>query len=747
MFRLHRDICLGLLLAFYLIVSVGYSIAIPPGEGVDEAPHFDYVRYVKEHKKLPVQPMSRQEGVEVWMGHHPPLYYVLGALLISPVDTSDFQAVFRSNPHFVWKENVGRNGWNVKMHFGQDEFPWKGSVLGLHIVRFMTVALGAVALYAMYQAVHLLIPEHPWAPLGATALVGFNPSFLFMSSTVHHDTLQAAIFALTAWWALRYLKGPERWYDTWLGGVLIGAAGLTKLSGLTLMPFVGLTLLLKSWRDRSWQRILSRSLTVGTAAAVVAGWWFVRNQWFYGDPLGWEMFLNIHHHMVRDVPYGWRDFLDFVRQLGRTFWGGFGYMHITFPQITKYLWGASGLAGCGLLVGILRGSISFKTRWPEWLLIFTLFLLLIVSFVRFSIATVGAGHGRYLFPAGVSIGALFVVGLNGFTGWRHQRFISVLIAVGMVAYAIWLPVKFVLPKYASPDMATDNQLAQIEPVNAIFADTLELKGYKASTNLAEPGKWIHVDLYWQAIGVPEERVDPQVCLQVTNEQGEVLASDTRWPVPSLSPDVWSPEAVYITHMTLGMPTEGVTGQVFLEVGALSRDQESYLLARDESGNVDDDGLITMGNMLAIGAVMEIAPADVPDDRREVFASEIALRGSDLPGDPISPGTVAPVGLYWQVLESPSADYTVFIHVLDEQGELVTQFDRPPGGGTKPTSTWQVGQTLLDTYPLPIPSDIPAGIYEVRVGLYEWPSLERLALFKDGMSIGDSVKLGTIQIQS
>jgi hypothetical protein len=58
----------------------------------------------------------------------------------------------------------------------------------------------------------------------------------------------------------------------------------------------------------------------------------------------------------------------------------------------------------------------------------------------------------------------------------------------------------------------------------------------------------------------------------------------------------------------------------------------------------------------------------------------------------------------------------------------------------------VGQVLRDTYPLPIPSDAPAGIYTVRVGMYTWPSLERQLVSMDGVSVGDSVDLGSIQIQ-
>ena len=79
------------LVALFCVVAGFYSVTIPPGEGVDEIPHFDYVRYAKENWALPVQPMNSEAGVRVWMGHHPPLYYALVALaspgLISPIGT------------------------------------------------------------------------------------------------------------------------------------------------------------------------------------------------------------------------------------------------------------------------------------------------------------------------------------------------------------------------------------------------------------------------------------------------------------------------------------------------------------------------------------------------------------------------------------------------------------------------------------------------------------------------------------
>jgi 4-amino-4-deoxy-L-arabinose transferase-like glycosyltransferase len=720
---------------------------IPLGEGVDETPHFDYIRYVKEHRGLPVQPLTREEGVQVLMGHHPPLYYVLGGLGISWIDTSDFGQVFRYNPHFVWGENLDHNGWNVMMHFGQDRFPWKGSVLAMHVARLMTIGFGTVALYAIYNATKIVFPTHIWAPLGATALIGFNPSFVFMSSTVHHDTLQTAIFALTILWALKFLKGPDRKSDIWLGGILLGAALLVKLSGLALGPLLGLVLLLKHRQSWNWQKLIAQALSVFAIAALVAGWWFIRNQWLYGDPLGWRMFLHIHRHMIRPDPHAWQGYLvhDFLAQILRTFWGAFGYMHITFPNITKYLWWTTVLAGVGLINGLLRGNLIPRARWPEWGILLAALFLLFASFVRFAVTTVGAGHGRYLFPAGASIGSLLIAGLNGFTAWRHHRLISIALAVGMIAYAIWLPIKHVLPKYASTETATAAQLTKAEPVKAVLADSIELVAYQSDTKVVQPGQWIHMDLYWRAIGLPHERLDPHIRLQATDQQGNVLDSDTRWPVPSLSPNVWPPETVYVSHMPLGMPAEGLAGQVQLQVGALVKNGQEILPAQGTLDHPEQDGMVTIEHLLAVGAITQVSPDDVPNRRQEVFDSTLALDGFELPTAPISPGSVIPVSLYWHVLKRPTANYTVFVHVLNDRGELVTQFDQPPGGGSVPTSTWQEGQTLHDAYPLPIPSSLSAGIYTIHIGMYTQPSLQRLPVYINDQVIGDSVVLSSIEI--
>jgi hypothetical protein len=74
-------------------------------------------------------------------------------------------------------------------------------------------------------------------------------------------------------------------------------------------------------------------------------------------------------------------------------------------------------------------------------------------------------------------------------------------------------------------------------------------------------------------------------------------------------------------------------------------------------------------------------------------------------------------IYWESVTAVSASYKVFIHLLDGAGNIVAQVDRPPVNGLAPTNLWQPGDLVRDPYQIALPSDLPAGTYELRAGLY------------------------------
>src|SRR5438874_12897796 len=78
------------IVALFTVLSLVYTFVVPAGEGVDEMLHLSYTLYIKNHLALPVVPLVARADT-VLMGYHPPLYYAMAALLISPIDTGDFE--------------------------------------------------------------------------------------------------------------------------------------------------------------------------------------------------------------------------------------------------------------------------------------------------------------------------------------------------------------------------------------------------------------------------------------------------------------------------------------------------------------------------------------------------------------------------------------------------------------------------------------------------------------------------------
>ena len=85
----------------------------------------------------------------------------------------------------------------------------------------------------------------------------------------------------------------------------------------------------------------------------------------------------------------------------------------------------------------------------------------------------------------------------------------------------------------------------------------------------------------------------------------------------------------------------------------------------------------------------------------------------LVGYSLSPGQPAGLRLVWKALAPMAADYTVFVHVLDQSGQIAAQADAQPRGGTYPTSMWEPGEYVVDDYSF----DLPPGEYNLHVGMY------------------------------
>jgi hypothetical protein len=108
-----------------------------------------------------------------------------------------------------------------------------------------------------------------------------------------------------------------------------------------------------------------------------------------------------------------------------------------------------------------------------------------------------------------------------------------------------------------------------------------------------------------------------------------------------------------------------------------------------------------------------------------FGTAIQLQGYEIKHEQNDANLT--ISLYWQALAMLNRDYTVFIHLLDAQGNIVAGSDSQPLNGQYPTSIWSPHERLIDLHTLTLPTDLPSSRYHLSIGLYHQPSGERLPL--------------------
>ncbi|MBK6710577.1 MAG: YfhO family protein [Chloroflexi bacterium] len=74
-------------------------------------------------------------------------------------------------------------------------------------------------------------------------------------------------------------------------------------------------------------------------------------------------------------------------------------------------------------------------------------------------------------------------------------------------------------------------------------------------------------------------------------------------------------------------------------------------------------------------------------------------------------------LAWRAAAETPTSYRVFVHLVDEAGQILAQSDGEPAAWTRPTTGWLPGEIILDDHVLAV-GGVPAGTYRLHVGLYD-----------------------------
>jgi hypothetical protein len=624
----------------FISLAILYSLATPPLEAGDESRHYAVVKYMADTGRLPVQQPGEAQIHWSHEGNQPPLYYALAALLTFWIDTGSWDDVYWYNPHTTIGDPLRPDNKNITIHPPAESWPWRGHVLAVHLIRFLSIVMAAITLMGCYFIALSLFKGSRWLAAGAMALTAFNPMFIFISAAVNNDNAVIMFVTLALWLMVKMAnERPENrkpqllermnltsqpstlptFHLAALLGLLIGLGALSKLYALGLLPLAALLFVWLAYQadqrpdsgDRILtnnnhairntphaSRILLRALTWSTitllVAFAVAGWFYWRNSLLYGDPLALQV--------MRDTA-GQRSQTPTLATLRAEFegiriayWALFGGVNILADAwIYRVLDGVSLVAALGLIAFILQ------------------FIIYHLPFTTYPIKRALAGERttHYVLrtthlPTFIILLAWFCIMAFGFILWNLTQpagqgrllypAIAAISALGILGLTWWLP-------------------------------------------------------------------SPMQKLIVAGCTLFLLAFATLSPILYIAPAYAKPS------------------------------------------------ILTQSQL----------PADL-QSLNFTYESKIRLLGYQLPVQTVHPAETLPLTLYWQLLEPVKLNYSIFVHVLGRQRQVVGQIDTYPGGGQWPTTLLPSGAILADPYEVPISPEaefnqaptrllIAAGIYD------------------------------------
>jgi 4-amino-4-deoxy-L-arabinose transferase-like glycosyltransferase len=594
------------LLFVYAVLATWYSLTIPLGEAPDEVPHFTYVRYLAQHRRLPTT-LEEHEAFQ------PPLYYALGAALsFWAQDDPDAPFAVRTNADYDVVDP--RAPKNLLLHTADEAWPYRGWALAWHLVRMLSIALGAVTVWAIYRLGLVLVDAgaprcpgtgHRAIPLAMAALTAFTPQFLFMSAVANNDNAATAFSALVLWQVAALLHETERrrlWLRSLLLGLLLGLGLLSKANLIALLPIAGLAILVAVLRFPELEAKKRVGLVAGCwllafgLAALLSGWYFVRNWLSYGDPLGWALTLKIN--ALREGPLTVDVLAWLLKGVFRSFW--LGWIGIAFDEPIYWLIAALCLVGLvGFVVWLFRSwsQLSPATRWT--LLLLGLHTAMTVgSLLQWTATVLGTDQGRLIYPILPEIMLVLVFGWAWWVPCRFQKLVLGGLVAGMFGLAVLTPVRYIAPVHAPASTATQEELAAAVPLNMDW-DGVRLLGYYLEDNRVQPGGKLVLRLYWQALR-PLDR-DLWALIQLVDGEDRFLMYTDGSPTAGRdTTDRWRPGVPLASYHLLPVPDYGQPGPYRLTISLHPFGESTWLKAVGPDGSPVGDRFVLTETVHIVG---------------------------------------------------------------------------------------------------------------------------------------------------
>jgi len=231
-----------------------------------------------------------------------------------------------------------------------------------------------------------------------------------------------------------------------------------------------------------------------------------------------------------------------------------------------------------------------------------------------------------------------------------------------------------------------------------------------------PGEVVNVTLYWRRKRSLESL--PVAFVHILDRGWRKVAQRDMYPANGLYPTTaWQSEEVVMDRHLITLPSTLFPGRYQIVAGLY-----------------DSSSLRELGERAVLTFIEVPRPqvdiSAIQHPTRFILGDVVEFLGYDLKTGKFKLGGKLRLTIYWRAKRRMERDYTVFVHLLDENGRLLAQADSQPQGGNYPTSSWREGEVIEDRYELTIPRDASLGELQIEVGMYLLDTMERLPVFDE-----------------
>jgi len=592
---------LVVILILYVLITLLHSFITPAFEAPDEVGHFEYMVFIAQRHRLPTV-QDRGHISEISIVLHPPLYYYLGALVLSALHPFDmgvqypYQFDLYVDPRF-WDNWEG----NWLIHGSEEIFPYKGNARANHLLRLPFVIMGVLTVLFTYRTAAEAFPENESLAVGAAAICAFIPQFAFISGMANNDNLATLLSSMAIFYLVKILKRPPIASRNLIKlSLIVGLGILTKYTTFFLIPLALVVILMRS-EDK--QQALKLSLLFLLIIGLVAGWYYYRNLVLYGDPLASKIRFSIDPCADRKSitdPFFRQSYFSAIY---KSFVGNLGSLSIPLPRSTYYAFGFLLIGGSlGLLWLFLcpkpkEASLSPSQKHVIIILLLSIALLLISSIIHHLSYT--APQGRNLFPILPAVSVLVALGLSVFlqkVPW--PKALWGFLICSMLFLNLFCIFRCLLPAYHP---------FRPQGMRANLGGLITLIGYELDKTHVEPGGDLNLVLFWQ--GQQKMDRDYTVFTHLLGESYHLASESFLWSQKDNMPlggsyptSRWLENEVVVDRYDIAVQSDTPPGLYRIEVGM-------YLLETGQRLPVfDDRGKRTAEDRVLFEGTIEVVTA-------------------------------------------------------------------------------------------------------------------------------------------